>query len=233
MVRKIENKIGIDEFVEAQVWTSFDDDWRRLGPLLHGKGALTLQDIGESYLTAAEQNRVASVTPAQEDHALDYIIRLIDRIGVEAPRGKLGEAYGLCHNLPGGAAWRFFQEMGRTGADLGDQYRYDPDSYEPSKLREMLIAAKARRQGRTRNANLDFTIARLAQLWGDATGAKPTFSSARKLEEHGPARSAFGQFVHAVFDALGSKVGETAIATSIRRVLRAMNARATGTIVAN
>ncbi len=229
MARRIENKIGLDEFVPAQTWDSFSSDWEDLGPGLMGKGKAELYDIGCAYLTAAFQSRVARVTPAQEDFALRYIVGIIDRIGVGATQGKLGSAYGLAHNLPGDAALRFHEAMSRHGAHLEEAWRWDPDSFPPAVLRTMLVESLANRRGARRNRDLDHAALRLAHLWWEATGKKATISSYTRTEEHGPPRSAFGKFALAVLGALDPTVKDKAVTTACRQAVAGINKAARGT----
>ncbi len=219
MPRVIQNKIGLDEFVERQVWPGFSADWKTLGPMIGNEHGPQLHDIGVSYLTAKLQSRTASVTVAEENYALDHVIDVMDRIGMDATQGKLGHAYGLAHNLPGNAAWRFHQAMGRRG-EVEERHRYDPDSYRPAVLRDMLVEAKTNRRGPRRNRDLDVAASRLAKLYETATGKTATLSSARKLEEYGPPRSKFGLFALAVFRALDPNISDEAVTTACRNAVR-------------
>lgn len=219
MPRVIQNKIGLDEFVERQVWTSFLADWKTLGPMIANQHEPQLHDIGVSYLTAKLQSCTASVTVAEENNALDHVIDLMDRIGMNATQGKLGHAYGLAHNLPGDAALRLHQAMGRR-SEIEERYRYDPDSYRPAVLREMLVEAKTNRRGPRRNRDLDVAASRLARLYETATGKTATFSSERKLDKYGPPRSQFGLFAHAVFRALDPNISDAAVTTACRNAVR-------------
>lgn len=234
MPRREISKLGLDEFVERQNWDSFDEDWRVLGPYLQGGFARELREAGERYLTDDERARIAPLTPAEEDASLQEIIDVIDEIGLDASRGKLGKAYGYTYNLPGGAGFRFHQQMGRTGFNIELPYRYEADSYEPEALRSMLVAAKAMRQGRRKDLNLDWLVASLAEIWIAGAGKKPTHSVFSKLEDGPLPKSPFGRFVVAVLTALGGDLAKLPVAASTRRIVRAINARSqSGTIHAN
>lgn len=215
MARPEKILIGIDEFVERQVWWSFDCDWPELAPELNGLFSGALRAIGESYLTAAQQ---PVITSGQQDAALDWIVRLIDRIGLDASRGKLGVAYGLSHNLPSGADWRFFHQMGQAEPRLEAGYRYD------GQLRACTVEADAgRSQGPSARALEKYQRGRHHRPACHAVGGSPGEEAylfvCPQAEESRPCEIAVRGLRPRGLQGLGRKTNRDGIATSIKRVL--------------